>query len=277
MVSQLALKQWPLLKALSIGAGVRIGISQSLKKTDLPKLQALSVEDADITQTDVDDKTSVSVNWQQMRTIAMIDSEVDMPLLTWLLQYWGPTIVTLELSRSQLGSEGFYLLSKAKFPALNTLTLSHTGMHGHSMSTLAKGSWPALTHFVLDGNPEFIETGFVALISAHLPKLISLSLNGVYISNYSSARLAQGKWPQLNTILASSCYLSTQGVLDILVGNWQNLEFLDVSCNPTFLDTDAISVHLGFAESYLTRGRNCLTGSRPVGTLTHLQMIDLSW
>jgi len=58
VVSQLALKQWPLLKALSIGAGVHIGISQSLKKTDLPKLQALSVEDADITQTDVDDKTS---------------------------------------------------------------------------------------------------------------------------------------------------------------------------------------------------------------------------
>jgi len=75
----------------------------------------------------------------QMKTIAVIDSELDLPLLAWLLLSWGSTIVSLNLSESQLGPEDFDLLSKAKFPALNTLILS-TGMHGHSMSTLAKGS-----------------------------------------------------------------------------------------------------------------------------------------
>jgi hypothetical protein len=77
--------------------------------------------------------------------------------------------------------------------------------------------------------------------------------------------------------MASACYLSTQGKLDMLVGNWQILECLDVSCNPAVLDAVAISVYLGFAGGYLTRGLNCLTGSRPVGTLTHFQVIDLSW
>ncbi len=278
VVSQLALKQWPLLKALSIGAGVHISIFQSLRKADWPK--ALSIEEADIAETDVDDKTSMTVKWPlPMKTIAMIDSEVDLPLLAWLLQPWGSTIVSLNLSESQLGSEAFDLLSKAKFPALSTLILSHTGMHGHNMSILAEGSWPALTHLELDGNRKFGETGFLALISAHLPKLISLSLNGISISDFSSAQLAQGKWPQLKTIMASSCCLSTQGILDILDGNWQNLEFLDVSRNPlaAFLDIDAISVYLGFAEGFLKRGLNRLTGSSPVGNLTHLQVIDLSW
>ena len=169
MIAQLALKQWPLLKAVSIGAGVHIGIFR--RKTDWPKLQALSVEQADIAETDVDHKTSVTVNWSlQMKTIAMTDSEVDLPLLAWLLLPWGPTIVSLNLSESQLELDGFDLLSKANFPALSTLILSRTGMDGHDMTTLANGSWPALTHFELDGNPGFGETGFLALISAHLPK-----------------------------------------------------------------------------------------------------------
>jgi len=281
IIAQVALRRWPLLKSLSIGAGVHIGISQSLKKTDLPKLQALGVEDAGIAETDVDDKRSVTVNSSlQMKTIVMIDSEVDLPLLAWLLLPWGSTIVSLNLSRSQLGSEAFDLLSKAKFPALSTLILSYTGMHGDSMSILADGSWPALTHFELDGNRKFGETGFLALISAHLPKLISRSLSCISISEFSAAQLAQGKWPQLKTIVASSCCLSTHKVLDILDGNWQNLEVLDVSRNSAFpksLDTVAISLYLGFARNYLMHGLNRLTDSRPVGSLPHLQVIDLSW
>jgi len=68
-------------------------------------------------------------------------------------------------------------------------------MDGHNMSILADGSWPALTHLELDSNVDFDETALLALISAHLPKLLLLSLNGIYISNFSSAQLAQGKWP----------------------------------------------------------------------------------
>ncbi|KAA6430083.1 MAG: transmembrane protein [Trebouxia sp. A1-2] len=142
VVSQLALKQWPLLKALSIGAGVHVGMFQSLGKTDWSKSQALSVEQADIAETDVVDKTSVTVTGghgykrKQLMLIdsAMIDSEADLPLLTWLHRPWGSTIVSVNSSESQLGSEAFDLLSKAKFPALSTLILSHTGtlMDGHN-------------------------------------------------------------------------------------------------------------------------------------------------
>jgi len=193
MVDQLALRQWPLL---SIGVGVDIGIFQSLEKADWPKLQVLSFEEADTVDVGIDNKTCVTVHWwQQMKTFTMIDSEVDLPLLSWLLQPWGPTIVCMNLSRSQLVSEAFGLLSKAYFPALSTLILSRTGMDGHNMSILADGSWPALTHLELDSNVDFDETALLALISAHLPKLLLLSLNGIYISNFSSAQLAQGKWP----------------------------------------------------------------------------------
>ncbi len=271
---------------MSIGAGVHIGIFQS-QKTDSPELQALPVKEADNgetdtdDETDIDDETSMPVDWWlQMKTIAMIDSEADLPVLAWLLQSWGPTIVSLNLSESQLGPEDFDLLSKAKFPALSTLILSYTGMHGDGMSILAEGSWPALTHLELDGNRKFGETGFLALISAHLPKLISLSLSCISISEFSAAQLAQGKWPQLKTIVASSCCLSTHKVLDILDGNWQNLELLDVSSNSTLsksLDTEAISLYLGFARNYLMHGLNRLTDPRPAGSLPHLQVIDLSW
>ncbi len=278
VISQLALQQWPLLKASSIGAGVHIGISQSLKKTDLPKLQALSVEEADIAQADVGDKTSVTVNRPlQMKKNAMTDSKVDLPLLALLLQDWGPSIVTLNLSRSQLASRAVDLLSKGKFPALSTLILSYTGMHGHKMSILAEGNWPALTGLELDGNRKFYETGFLALISARLPKLSSLSLSCISISEFSAVQLAQGKWPHLKTIVASSCWLSTHKVLD---GNWQNLEVLDFSSKSTFpesLDTVAISLYLGFARNYLMHGLNRLTDFGPVGSLPHLQVIDLSW
>lgn len=196
LIAQTALQKWPLLKSLSIGAGVHIGISQSLKKTAWPKLQALSVEEADIAETAVDDTKSVTVNSSlQMKAIAVIDSESDLPLLAWLLLSWGSTIVSLNLSESQLGPEDFDLLSKAKFPVLSTLILGDTGMHGDSMSILADGSWPALTRLELDGNVEFDETGFLALISANLPKLILLSLSRISISEISAAQLAQGQWP----------------------------------------------------------------------------------
>ena len=150
---------------MSIGAGVHIGIFQP-QKTDWPELQALPVKEADNgetdtdDETDIDDETSMPVDWWlQMKTNAMIDSEADLPVLAWLLQSWGPTIVSLNLSESQLGPEDFDLLSKAKFPALSTLILSYTGMHGDGMSILAEGSWPALTHLELDGNRNLVRQG----------------------------------------------------------------------------------------------------------------------
>jgi len=114
--------------------------------------------------------------------------------------------------------------------------------------------------------------------AVHLPDVLSLSC--ISISEFSAAQLAQGKWPQLKTIVASSCCLSTHKVLDILDGNWQNLEVLDVSSNSTLsksLDTEAISLYLGFARNYLMHGLNRLTDPRPAGSLPHLQVIDLSW
>ena len=63
-----------------------------------------------------------------------------------------------------------------------------------------------------------------------------------------------------------------------LMGRAKPRDF-DISCNPlaAFLDIDAVGIYLGFAEGYLEPGLDCLSGCSPVGTLTHLQVINLSW
>lgn len=179
--------------------------------------------------------------------------------------HW-PVLQELDLQSTHVDAEVMFHLAKAKMPALRVLRLDNsTGLDPAAFAQLALGDWPILSCLTLNKVIKPQET----LDSDDDTSLIWKSINCL-------EQLIEGKWPGLERLELSCCFIVDEALLVLIHGNWPRLRHLDLSHNS--IGTDGCVFLRGRSKQQLRLKVNVLQPSKQLaaGNWPDLSCVDLT-
>ena len=281
-----------LLELLSPGAlGVLMATSSQLRNTLRPYVAGiqLSVRDPDVT---VDFSVIVNAGWSELKKLSVNNSSIRSEAMQQIIKADWPRLISLNLSSSYMSDAAMACLAQFHWPLLQHLYLNFTNLGTAGLAALVKGSLPQLRELMLVQNrigckalahlahanwPELRmmsltdndlikytyqdgqlmddggQTAMTEVVKCHWPKLEHLHVNSTTIGAAALAVLAEGRWPNLQSIALGDndmkdltslvragwpklkdlhfglAMMTDQSIRELVKANWHAMETLDLS------------------------------------------------
>lgn len=230
------------------------------------------------------------VGFPHLRHLCLYQPDLTVTMAAWVSAAWQAQLHTLRLTGCSIDAQAFAPISgDGQWPSLQELDLECVNVDPKVIDQLADATMPMLRTLRLDRSRKLNVQTFADLSAGDWP-LQHLHLNDTLMDADESpedaphvyskpldciSHLVQAYWPNLERLEMSKCSIDGEALSVLILGEWPELCYLDLSCNP--LDEGSYATLQGQSGQHITQGVNILQPTKLLagGFWPKLSCIDL--